>query len=203
MEFVLASGSPRRLALLRQIGLAPKVVVSHAAEEKTDATPEILVRHNALMKGREVAAQVGPDALVLAADTVVALDGNILGKPGTPDKAAEMLRMLSGKIHHVLTGVSLLYQKKELTQVETTEVEFAPLTEKEIARYIATGEPLDKAGAYGIQGAAAQFIPKIQGSYSNVVGLPLYAVTRMIAEMDGNLYDALFNQRDAAGGTAP
>lgn len=202
MKLILASGSPRRLQLLQQIGITPKVIISDAEEEQTDLTPELLVQHNALAKARRVAAKVGTETMILGADTVVVLQGKILGKPGTPEKAAAMLRLLSGETHQVLTGVSLLYRNKTLTRVESTLVAMAPLTEAMIARYVCSGEPLDKAGAYAIQGAAAQFIPHIMGSYSNVVGLPLYTVTQMIAEMDGTIDDTIFDQRDAAGRTS-
>ncbi len=201
MKLILASGSPRRLQLLQQIGIYPQVVSSEAEEIQKDLPPEALVQQNALMKARSVAAKVGTDTMILAADTVVVLGRKILGKPGTPEKAAAMLRLLSGETHQVLTGVTLLYREKVLTRVEKTLVYMAPLTDTMIARYVRSGEPLDKAGAYAIQGAAAQFIPHIMGSYSNVVGLPLYTVTQMIAEMDGTTDDTIFDQRDAAGGT--
>ena len=114
-----------------------------------------------------------------------------------------MLRKLSGRRHQVLTGVALFHKGQVRTHVETTEVEFASLTEKDIAWYIATGEPMDKAGAYGIQGKAALFIPAIRGSYSNVVGLPLAPLKKLFAELDVTSYDTLSDPGDASGGTAP
>ena len=203
MELILASGSPRRLELLRQIGLEPRVAVSRGEEEKNDVTPEQLVRTNALNKGREVRERLGDRVPILAADTVVALDGEILGKPRDRAEAARMLRKLSGRTHRVLTGMALFFQGQVRTHVETTKVEFSPLSEKDIAWYIATGEPLDKAGAYGIQGKAALFIPSIQGSYTNVVGLPLAPLKKLFAELDVTRHDTLSDPGDASGGTAP
>ena len=133
MELILASGSPRRLELLRQIGLEPRVVVSRGEEEKNDATPEQLVLANALAKGREVRDRLGDRVPILAADTVVALDGEILGKPRDRAEAARMLRKLSGRTHRVLTGMALFFQGQVRTHVETTKVEFSPLSEKDIA----------------------------------------------------------------------
>ena len=202
MEILLASASPRRLELLRQAGLNPRVVVSHCEELKESASPEDLVLHNALAKGRAVASQENPSALVIATDTVVAVDGKILGKPQDTKDAARMLRLLSGRTHQVLTRVALFYRGQEKARVDVTEVTFAPLTDQQIAWYIGTGEPLDKAGAYGIQGKAALFIPTIHGSYSNVVGLPLATLLTLFAEMDVMQDDTLFDQGNAAGGTA-
>ncbi|WP_337617395.1 Maf family protein [Acidaminococcus timonensis] len=202
MELILASGSPRRLELLRQIGVEPKVVVSHSNEEKTAASPAVLVQDNALAKGRDVVQKVGDAVPVLAADTVVALEGHILGKPGTPEKARAMLHQLSGKTHQVLTGLALFYRGKVWQHVEVTEVTFARLTDREIQQYTATGEPLDKAGAYGIQGRAALFIPSIRGSYSNVVGLPLAPLRTIFAELDVTPNDTLPDTRNDTGGTA-
>lgn len=202
MELILASGSPRRLELLRQIGVEPKVVVSHSEEEKTAVSPATLVQDNALAKGRDVVQQVGDAVPVLAADTVVALEGRILGKPGTPEKARAMLHQLSGRTHQVLTGLALFYRGKVWQHVEVTEVTFARLTDREIQQYTATGEPLDKAGAYGIQGRAALFIPSIRGSYSNVVGLPLAPLRTIFAELDVTPNDTLPDTRNDPGGTA-
>lgn len=202
MDLILASGSPRRLELLRQIGVEPKVVVSHSEEEKKAATPAELVQHNALVKGRDVVRKTGDAVPVLAADTVVALDGSILGKPGTPEKARAMLHRLSGRTHQVLTGLALFYRGKVWQHVEVTEVTFAELTDREINQYAATGEPLDKAGAYGIQGRAALFIPSIRGSYSNVVGLPLAPLRTIFAELDGAQDDTLPDTRNDTGGAA-
>lgn len=200
MDLILASGSPRRLELLRQIGVEPKVVVSHSEEEKKAASPAELVQHNALVKGRDVVRKTGDAVPVLAADTVVALDGSILGKPGTPEKARAMLHRLSGRTHQVLTGLALFYRGKVWQHVEVTEVTFAELTDREIDQYAATGEPLDKAGAYGIQGRAALFIPSIRGSYSNVVGLPLAPLRTIFAELDGAQDDTLPDTRNDTGG---
>lgn len=202
MKLILASGSPRRLELLQQIGIHPQVIVSHSEEEKTDVTPAELVRHNALVKGRDVVRRVGDDIPVLSADTVVVLEGSILGKPGNPERAKAMLQRLSGKTHQVLTGMALFYKGRVLIHVETTDVTFTSLTEQDIETYAATGEPLDKAGAYGIQGRAAMFIPHIEGSYSNVVGLPLAALKKLIAELDVTQNEPLSHQGNDSGRTA-
>jgi len=114
-----------------------------------------------------------PAATILAADTIVHLDGEILGKPSAPADALRMLRLLSGKTHQVLTGIAVLTPRKCLTAVETTQVTFSQIGEDELAHYLASGEPMDKAGAYGIQGYAARWIPRIEGDYNNVVGLPI------------------------------
>ena len=203
MELILASGSPRRLELLHQIGIFPRVIVSHSEEETADVTPEELVRHNALVKGRDVVRRTGDAVPVLSADTVVVLEHRVLGKPGTEEKAKAMLRLLSGKTHQVLTGMALFYKGRVLTHVETTDVTLSTLTEQDIEAYAATGEPLDKAGAYGIQGRAAAFIPRIQGSYSNVVGLPLAALKNLIAELDVTGNEPLSHQGNDSGRTTP
>jgi septum formation protein len=147
------------------------------------AEPATLVEELSCQKAREVAGKSAPEDLVIGADTVVALGGTVLGKPGTPEKAVEMLRTLSGKAHQVYTGITLIQGGKELTRHACTTVQFRTMTEEEIAWYVSTGEPLDKAGAYGIQGKGARFIPRIEGDYSNVVGLPLCLLGEMMGEM--------------------
>ncbi|MGX8698675.1 MAG: Maf family protein [bacterium] len=181
MNLILASKSPRRTELLSLLGV-PFTVVPSAHEEPVNPAlpPEAAVRHIALMKGREVAARQ-PESLVLAADTLVFLDGAPLGKPRDPADAARMLRALSGREHLVITGIALLRAGAERTEAEVTRVRFRPMTEREIAWYVATGEPLDKAGAYGIQGRGAIFIEGIEGDYCNVVGLPLCRTARALA----------------------
>lgn len=173
MELILASKSPRRTELLRELDI-PFTVLPSAHEEPADPalSPAEAVQKIALMKGREVARRA-PHSLVLAADTLVYLDGAPLGKPRDGADAAHMLRALSGREHLVVTGIALLREGWEHTEAETTRVRFRPMTEAEIAWYVATGEPLDKAGAYGIQGRGAAFIEGIAGDYCNVVGLPL------------------------------
>ena len=143
---------------------------------------DLVCAYNALGKGRVAALSIGTNLPVVAADTIVVLDETILGKPADASDAARMLRILSGKAHQVKTATAVLYQDKTLLQVITTNVHFRALTESEIAWYVQTGEPLDKAGAYGIQGKGAVLVEKIEGSYDNVVGLPLTAVYEMLTE---------------------
>ncbi len=181
-ELILASGSPRRKELLERIGITPVVRPSGADETTEESRPDALVLELSRRKCLDVAEGVS-DGMVLGADTVVALDGTILGKPADEKEAVQMLRMLSGRKHQVYTGVTLAEKKDgRLTGVksfaEETAVFVVPLSEEEIAAYVATKEPLDKAGAYGIQGAFAKFIDRLEGDYFNVVGLPLAAVYR-------------------------
>jgi len=177
---VLASASPRRQELLRQIGCAFRVVVSEAEELSDDGiSPDRLAEENARRKAKDVAAKEGGNVPVLGADTVVAVDGMILGKPKDAADAARMLRLLSGRQHFVYTGIALAYKGEVYEDVVRTEVWVDELSEKEIDAYIAMGEPMDKAGAYAVQGIAAKFIPRIDGSFSNVVGLPLHAVKEL------------------------
>lgn len=177
---VLASASPRRQELLRQIGCTFRVVVSDAEEISGDSiSPDRLAAENARRKAKDVAAKEGGNVSVLGADTVVAVDGMIMGKPKDAADAARMLRLLSGRQHFVYTGIALAYKGEVYGDVVRTEVWVDELSEKEIDAYIATGEPMDKAGAYAVQGIAAKFIPRIDGSFSNVVGLPLHAVKEL------------------------
>ena len=186
---ILASGSPRRKELLEQVGASFMVLVSDAAEESSDLlAPEELVRKNAVAKAKAVAAE-HPERPVLGADTVVSLDGHTYGKPCDTKEACRMLETFSGRTHQVSTGIALVVKGEIYTDVVTTKVTFGTMTQEEISRYAETGEPLDKAGAYAVQGIAAQFIEKIEGSYSNVVGLPLYAVTQLARKAGGDLYD--------------
>ena len=173
MEVILASASPRRLALLEQVGVQARVCPADFEEEagRAQSAREVVLR-NALGKCRTVAAQTGDTIPVVAADTIVVIDEAILGKPHNALEAEAML-----------TGVAVRYQGKELAQVCTTKVYFRQLTEAEIAAYVATGEPLDKAGAYGIQGKGAVLVEKIEGCYNNVVGLPLTMLYSMLKEI--------------------
>ena len=177
---VLASASPRRQELLQQIGCAFRVVVSDAEELSGEGiSPERLAVENARRKAEDVAAKEGSDMPVLGADTVVAVDEMILGKPKDETDAVRMLRLLSGRQHFVYTGSALAYRGEVYEDVVRTAVWVDEFSEQEIAAYIATGEPMDKAGAYAVQGHAAKFIPRIDGSFSNVVGLPLHAVNKL------------------------
>lgn len=175
---VLASQSPRRREILAQAGFTFTVRVPGIEEvRRSTESPEDYVRRLALEKAR--AAATSPDEFVLAADTVVVVDGSVLEKPDSALQAAEMLRRLSGRAHAVLTGVCLLHGGLEWSEVESTRVVFSPLTEDEVREYCASGEPMDKAGAYAIQGLASKFIERIEGCYFNVVGLPVSLVYRL------------------------
>ena len=186
---ILASGSPRRKELLEQVGASFVVSVSDAAEESSDRLePEELVRINAVATAKAVAAEY-PEKPVLGADTVVSLDGHTYGKPCDKNEACRMLENFSGRTHQVSTGIAMVVKGEIYTDVVTTKVTFGAMSQEEISRYVETGEPLDKAGAYAVQGIAARFIEKIEGSYSNVVGLPLYAVTQLARKAGVDLYD--------------
>lgn len=182
VELILASQSPRRRALLEQIGMKFKAI-SPDVDERVDGNPSPaqLVEELSLRKARAVARQGAGQGLILAADTVVALDGAVLGKPKTEQEAFSMLSALSGNRHEVYTGLTLLQGGREDTGHEVTTVAFRLLEPEEITRYIATGEPMDKAGAYGIQGLGALLVSGIQGDYYNVMGLPLYRLGQMLA----------------------
>ena len=178
----MASASPRRAELLRAAGIEFDVVHADVDESgRQGEAPDAYVRRVAEAKARAVAAHQR-ERLVLAADTTVVIDDMMLGKPVDDTDAKRMLSLLSGRTHHVLTAVAVCREgrSRPLAEVERTEVEFAPLTEFEIDWYIATGEPRDKAGAYAIQGYASRFVTRIDGSYSNVVGLPIALVYEML-----------------------
>lgn len=174
MDIVLASGSPRRKELLTQMGLPFRVLVSDA-DETVDPTlpPAEQVALISRRKAEAAAQAAGPDALVIAADTMVALGGRVMGKPHSPGEAAEMLSELQGKTHQVYTGLTLRQGERTESRVECTAVTFRPMTSAEVEGYVATGEPMDKAGAYGIQGLGGVFVEGIQGDYFNVMGLPI------------------------------
>ena len=179
---VLGSASPRRAELLRAAGIEFDVVHGDVDESvHPEELPEAYVRRLADEKARAVASGV-PDRLVLAADTTVLIDEVMLGTPADDADAKRMLYLLSGRTHQVLTAVAVYRSGMSgpLTEIERTEVEFASLTEFEVDWYVATGEPRDKAGAYAIQGYASRFVTRIDGSYSNVVGLPIALVYQML-----------------------
>lgn len=183
MKLILASKSPRRKELLKKLGLDFEIVVSEAEEDLQEGDPVLLAEKLALKKARLVAAQQ-PEGLVVGADTVVALEGTILGKPKSKDEAVKMLQLLSGKTHRVITGIALVEapQGRELVSHEITQVSFRTLEAAEIAAYVNTGEPLDKAGAYGIQGLGGLLVERIEGCYNNVVGLPLTKLYLLLKE---------------------
>lgn len=185
MKIILASQSPRRQELLKNLGITDFSVIPAKGEEQliSGLTPEDAVCAIALGKAREVASSQGNDAVIIAADTLVFLDGKPLGKPADSDDAAKMLRSLSGRDHLVMTGVAVIYGSKEIAECESTRVFFRRITEDEITRYIDSGEPMDKAGAYGIQGLGSIFIPRIEGDYFNVMGLPVSRLYSMLEKM--------------------
>ncbi len=182
MDIILASGSPRRKELLSAMGVRDFQIVIPDFDERSVGPfpPADLVRRLAVGKGRAAAAIVGEDTLVIAADTVVALDDEVLGKPRSEEEAKDMLRRLSGRTHRVFTGVTAMRQGRESTHYVCTEVTFRALTEEEISNYVRTGEPMDKAGAYGIQGVGAQLVSSISGDYFNVMGLPVCTLAEML-----------------------
>ncbi len=186
---ILASRSPRRQELLRNAGIAFRVDASSVNEVMREGElPEGFARRMACEKACAVAARSAPGCLVLGADTVVTLGGQLLGKPLDAADAARMLRLLSGVTHRVITGFCLVSSPACVRALdhETTYVTFRPLTEEEIQSYVASGEPMDKAGAYGIQGLASRFVTRIEGCYFNVVGLPVARVWQAIQEVDSD-----------------
>ena len=182
---ILASASPRRLDLLRQVGIEPEIEPSHVEEVITSTVPDQVVMELSRQKAEDIAAlHTGEDAIVIGADTVVAYDGKILGKPKNEADAVRMIRSFQGKVHQVYTGVTVLIKKngkwEDISFSESTDVSFYPVSDEEIRTYIASGEPMDKAGSYGIQGGFGIYVKEIRGEYTNVVGLP---VGRLFYEM--------------------
>lgn len=188
MQVVLASASPRRLALLEQVGVRAQVCPADFAEADGKAAEARQVAvNNARGKCRAVAAAQGDAVPVVAADTIVVIDEDILGKPSGAAAAEAMLARLSGRSHQVITGVAVRYRGRELYKDCVTSVLFRRLSAQEIREYVATGEPLDKAGAYGIQGRGALLVEKIDGCYNNVVGLPLTMLYEMFKELGADM----------------
>jgi len=182
MKYILASASPRRRELLAQAGFCFDVHMSHVDEHICPSwSPSQAVRELARQKAIAVAAQ-HPECCIIAADTIVVIDGQILEKPKDEADATRMLKLLSGREHTVITGVCLMQGEQQHVFAQKTQVQFYPLGDDVIARYVATGEPMDKAGAYGIQGRGALLVEGIVGDYFNVVGLP---VARVVRELEG------------------
>lgn len=177
MKIILASMSPRRKELLDLMGIEFDIIPSEAEEVPIPAAPQETVESLSYLKATEVADKITDSCFVIGADTVVAIDGEILGKPTDAQNAIEMLARLQGKTHQVYTGVTCVMHSEKQTETftfsEITQVKMYPMTRQEIIDYVATKEPLDKAGAYGIQGKAAVYIEKIMGDYNNVVGFPV------------------------------
>lgn len=204
-QIILASASPRRKELLEQIGLQFDICPAKGEEIITKKIPHEVVKELASQKAREVASMVKSyeveheelmtpqDIMVIGADTIVAYGEEILGKPKDEEDAFRMLSMLSGNTHSVYTGVSIILigasgKAGEITFHEKTDVTMRQMDEQEIRRYIATGEPMDKAGAYGIQGKCAIYVDKIHGDYNNVVGLPVAAIYRELKKLGIDIY---------------
>ena len=180
-KIILASGSPRRRELLETAGIPFEVMVSDADEKTAAEKPEEIVKELSGLKCMDILGRVPKGTIVLGADTIVAMDGAVLGKPADQENARQMLRMIQGRTHDVYTGVTIAeaYASGEVRKKSfsvRTEVRVAAMTEEEISSYIATGEPMDKAGAYGIQGTFCRHVEEIKGDYFNVVGLPVHAV---------------------------
>lgn len=189
---VLASASPRRLELLRQIGVEPEVVVSHVEEVVTSQVPEQVVMELSRQKAEDVAESQKAGTLVIGSDTVVSVDGKILGKPKTHAEAEEMIRSIAGRTHQVYTGVCMVLKAEKgaedtvLNFYDETEVEVYPMSDEEIKSYAESEEPMDKAGSYAVQGVFGRYIKGLKGSYANVMGLPISMVYQEMKKIGGN-----------------
>jgi septum formation protein len=185
-KIVLASKSPRRQELLKNIGITEFDIRVPEADESFPAglTPQQVVEHISRVKAEAAVALCSPDEIVITADTMVFLDDQRLGKPADEADALRMLTALQGRCHTVCTGVTVRRGEESLTECETTEVRFRTAAERELRGYIATGEPMDKAGSYGIQGYGAMLVEGISGDYFNVVGLPLCRLYLMLKELE-------------------
>lgn len=180
-ELILASASPRRRALLEQIGVPHRVVPADICEAVIPGeSPQTYTQRLALEKARQAAVGLAADSVILAADTTVALDGLLLGKPDNEAEAVAMLMALSGRTHQVMTGVAVISSQGEEVICVASDVSFAPLDVAQCHTYWQTGEPRDKAGAYAIQGLGSVFVTRLNGSYSNVVGLPLHETATLL-----------------------
>lgn len=177
LKIILASASPRRKELLQQIGLQFEVKPASGDEIITETDPALVVEELSRQKAMEIAGEMKENGIVIGADTIVTFENKIMGKPRDKEDAVQILSQLSGRSHKVYTGVTAIRcsdaKKEIITFSEPTEVVFYPVDKEEIFEYISTGEPMDKAGAYGIQGKGAAFVKEIHGDYNNVVGLPL------------------------------
>ncbi len=188
MNIILASQSPRRKELLERIGIHNFHIIAPDVDESTaDGLPPAQIVEELSVRKARAAGAAGPDSLVIAADTVVALDGKVLGKPHSEEEAFAMLSALSGREHHVYTGLTVLQGERAVTEHEETAVLFRGISPDEIRGYIATGEPMDKAGAYGIQGVGALLVSGIRGDYCNVMGLPVFRLGRILREFGVDL----------------
>lgn len=182
MKIVLASGSPRRAELLDQLGL--EYEVRPADTDETRRPDEPAAAYVERLAREKAATAESRDVVVVAADTVVVHGGRVLGKPGHPEEARAMLRRLQGDIHEVFTGIAVAHAGRMESIVDVTEVEMLPMTDEEIARYVDTGEPMDKAGAYALQGRGAAYVLGVRGSPFTVIGLPVHLLGRLIGSVD-------------------
>lgn len=194
MNIILASKSPRRREILNTLNVKFNIVTAETDENSDTQNPEELVKELALKKASAVMEKLiaenkfTDDTVIIGSDTVVSKDGKILGKPKDRENAKEMLNMLSGDSHKVISGIAIITSNRKLTAVETTDVYFDKMSEYEIKAYIDSGECDDKAGAYGIQGKASRFIKKIDGCYFNVVGLPVNLLHNMAKELNIDMF---------------
>lgn len=188
MKLILASSSPRRISLLKELGIEFTVEAPDWETRIFNENPVEIAQLTALEKARSVARN-HTEGIVIGADTIVVINGRVLGKPKDENEAKSFLKMLSGQIHTVVTGLALVNASngEELMDYEVTEVKFKQLDEKEIEKYVATGEPMDKAGAYGIQGRGRLFVEWIRGDFYNVVGLPIYRLYIMLKKFGVDL----------------
>ncbi len=189
-SIILASGSPRRKELLLQIGIVPEIIVSHVEEKITSDVPAEVVMSLAEQKAVDVAKNMPEGKVILGSDTVVAADGKILGKPKSHEEVYEMIRSLVGRSHQVYTGVCIVKKGAAggkdtvVSFYDETDVQVSGMTEAEIREYADSEEPMDKAGAYAVQGFFARYIEGLRGSYANVMGLPVHLVYRKLKELD-------------------
>ncbi len=183
MKIILASASPRRKSLMEVLGLDFEIKVSDCKEHiDKNQSVEDIVMSLSLQKASAVANSIDDDYIVIGADTVVALNNEILGKPKSYEDAVRMLKLLSGNTHSVYTGFTIIHtsDKSVITDFEKSDVTFKKLTDQEITDYVSTGDPMDKAGAYSIQGIASSFVDNLSGDYNNVVGLPIYKLSKYL-----------------------
>ena len=184
MKIILASKSPRRKEILTNLGFEFEVITAETDESSDITDPESLVQVLAVRKGRAVwGKHPENDTLIISCDTVVSLDGKILGKPEDPENAVEMLRSLSGKKHTVISGLALFLNGKTISAIDSTDVYFAEMSDEFIKSYVASGDPMDKAGAYAVQGKTSLYIDKLDGCYFNVVGLPVRLLAKLLSQL--------------------
>lgn len=190
-RLVLASKSPRRQQILQGLGLQAQIIPSNIIEEvPRGVPPQEVAIHLALQKARDVASRLDYQALVIGADTIVVLEGEIMGKPGSPQEAFDMLSKLAGKEHEVITGIALVDSggNVEIADYQSTRVKMKEVDSNRLWKYVETGEPLDKAGAYAVQGKASVFIERIDGCFFNVMGLPVTRLDSMLCSMGIDLF---------------